>query len=177
MRTLFCAQLVGRFLRATNADLALARNLRRDHIDEEVGWIRSALVSTSHPATASAASKINHRQLTNPSAHGSGPRGSLPKSRRAPKPAKMSEAAASDVEEQWGFYQREQSPAGRRGDHGGSRGAVSPSMAWVGETACAEGAMVLMDLRVGAREVSCVAARRLTTRLTIHRCGLARRLS
>lgn len=116
-------KLVSRFLIAPRAPLALARNLRRDHIDEEVRWIRAALGDQPH---------------------------------------KLGASDAAAVEAQWSFYEKEQQAqrqeqeqAHDRSDRSG--GAVAAGDApWTSGTACAEGAMVLMDLRSGlARCVMC----------------------
>ena len=159
--------LVERFLLRPGAQLALARNLRRDHIDEEVRWIRKELAATSRAEEDGTADQ------------------------------KISAAAAAAVEAQWRFYEqvcacacarapvrpltciacvprfheREQEQQGRRrprdgGGNGGGRGSDSydsyddddeeeedggeaEAARWTERTACAEGAMVLMRLQSG----------------------------
>ena len=47
-----------KFLLAPGAALALQRNLRRDHIDEEMSWIRAALASEPHKLRAKEAEAV-----------------------------------------------------------------------------------------------------------------------
>ena len=101
-------ELIHRYLIAPRAALALPRNLRRDHIDEEMKWIRGTLSAEPH---------------------------------------KLLRADARKVEAQWRFYVDEQ-----RNESLG-RGAVGASTGdgdaeeWMRRTACAEGAMIVADLR------------------------------
>ena len=85
--------LVRRFLSSPHAAIALPRNLRRDHIDEEMAWIRSTL---------------------------------------AEEPEKLVASDARAVEAQWRYYEAEQRNA---------------SSTWMARTACAEGAMIVTNLR------------------------------
>lgn len=99
------ASLVERFLSRPRAALALPRNLRRNHIDEEMRWIRATLTAEPH---------------------------------------KLRAVDAVAVEAQWAFYSAEQYSRHRN------------SSAWTKQTACAEGAMIVMDLRSDvARCVMC----------------------
>ena len=106
------ASLVRRFLKAPRASLSLPRNFKRDHIDEEMEWIRGTLAS---------------------------------------EPAKLKRAAARAVEAQWAFYGAEQNRThgadARSTDEADSAARVAPPTAWTQQTACAEGAMILADLR------------------------------
>ena len=106
-------ELVQRFLLAPKASLALARNLRRSHIDEEMRWIRAALAS---------------------------------------EPQKLKAGDADAVEKQWRFYLAERrNQSGNAGADGGDGEAE-----WTKATACAEGAMIVSDLRSSlARCVLC----------------------
>ena len=88
--------LIQRFLIGPGASLALPRNLQRDHLDEEVEWIRATLASA---------------------------------------PSKMRPGEMAAVESQWQFYLAEQ---------GGYSNNASD---WVRRSACAEGALILADLR------------------------------
>ena len=120
--------LIKRFLKQPRASLALPRNLRRDHIDEEVHWIRAAL----------ATEPSNQQPKSNPS-------GKQGKTGHTAKAAKLVAADAKAVDLQWAFYEAEQrnwSAGGSAGRNGGS-GAAS----WTGATACAEGAMILANLQ------------------------------
>ena len=135
-------ELVRRFLVQPHASLALARNLRRDHIDEEIGWIRTTL-------SGGAVSEGGKRQRP----HGA-----------------MDAAAAKAVEAQWRFYQEEQStertatlsateggqveaPGAGGGNANMNIGAIGE---WTRQSACAEGAIVLTDIRSAlARCVLC----------------------
>lgn len=117
-------RLVHRYLHAPNAVIAAARNLRRDHIDEERAWIRRSLCDDARKVTST--------------------------------------TSCAEVEDQWRFYQAEQSelqtppprqhalpaPAAASAEGGAAGGAA----AWVASTTCAEGAMLLVRLRSPAAQ-------------------------
>ena len=132
-------RLVHRYLHAPNAVIAAARNLRRDHIDEERAWIRRSLCDDARKMTST--------------------------------------SSCAEVEDQWRFYQQEQSerqalqaptprhhalPApvaasaevGAAGDAAGDAagGVAGGAAAWVESTTCAEGAMLLVRLRSPAAQ-------------------------
>ena len=144
--------LVQRFLTKPDASLALPRNLRRNHIDEEMRWIRSVLAE---------------RQGT--AARGANVRGGETK-------AKISAKDEAAVEAQWAFYKREQHQRQQLHQQRHQRRALvnvsgrgsndrpedvdaesdGGDGGWMRETACAEGAMILANLKSGfARCVLC----------------------
>ena len=125
--------LVRRYLHAPNAVIAAARNLRRDHIDQERAWIRRSLCDDARKGKLSSISSCDEvdeqwrfylREQSELQALQARQAGQHALPLPMPLPA-----AASAV-----------------------GGAVGGAAAWVESTTCAEGAMLLVRLRSPAAQ-------------------------
>jgi len=129
----------------------MARNLRRDHIDDEMRWIRKVLAHVEEGEAVGKGEAVGTGEAVGKGA------------------AKISKAELIAVEMQWRFYRREQrrlEQRERRLEHraplsrglnatahdGATAADDEPEDArddapWMRQTACAEGAMIVSHLR------------------------------
>ena len=143
--------LIKRFLQTPRASLALARNLKRNHIDEEMRWIRKVLARVDEGEAVGKGDAVGKGEAVGKGA------------------AKISRAELAAVEMQWRFYRHEQrrleqherrlehqTPFSRFLNATARDGALAgdddaedtrDDAPWMRQTACAEGAMIVSHLR------------------------------
>ena len=134
--------VVSRLLLAPGAAISLPRNLRRDHIDEEMRWIRSTLAKEPAKLRAPDARKVEAQwafyvdEQRQRAAGSDGSSAGVTGNRAVPDIGGAQDAGAAAL------------------NH--VHDATAATDAWVNHSACVEGAMMIVDLRSAlARCVLC----------------------